>query len=76
MNNGVSIPYFLKGKKEESIYNLYNNLKNYKTLLFVESIGISKDTLGRMCKQIGIWDTTKGYDGLVRDYLIKVKVGH
>ena len=76
VNNGVSIPYFLKGKKEESIYNLYNNLKNYKTLLFIESIGISKDTLGRMCKQIGIWDTTKGYDGLVRDYLIKVKVGH
>lgn len=76
MNNGVPIPYFLKGKKEESIYNLYNNLKNYKTLLFVESIGISKDTLDKMCKQIGIWDMTKGYDGLVRDYLIKVKVGH
>ena len=38
--------------------------------------GISKDTLDKMCKQIGIWDMTKGYDGLVRDYLIKVKVGH
>ena len=66
----------MKGKKEESIYNLYNNLKNYKTLLFVEPIGIDKDTLDKMCKQIGIWDMTKGYDGLVRDYLIKVKVGH
>ena len=76
VKNGVPIPYFLKGKKEESIYNLSNNLENYKTLLFVEPIGIGKDTLDKMCKQIGIWDMTKGYDGLVRDYLIKVKVGH
>lgn len=76
INNSVPIPYFLTGKKEESIYNLYNNLKNYKTLLFVESIGIGKQTLDKMCRQIGIWDTTKEYNGLVRDYLIKVKVGH
>lgn len=51
-------------------------MKKYRTLLFVESIGISKDTLDKICKQIGIWDMTKSYDGLVRDYLIKVKVGH
>lgn len=76
VNNGVPIPYFLKGKKEESVYNLYNNLKNYKTLLFVEPIGINRDTLDKMCKQIGVLDMTKDYDGLVRDYLIKVKVGH
>lgn len=74
--NKINIPYFLKVKKEESIYNLYNNMKKYRTLLFVESIGISKDTLDKICKQIGIWDMTKSYDGLVRDYLIKVKVGH
>lgn len=75
--NSVPLPYFLKKvNQEESIYSLYNNLKNYKTLLFVESIGINKDTLDKMCKQIGVWNSVKDYDGLVRDYLIKVKVGH
>ena len=71
------MPYFLNVKNtDESIYNLYNNLKKYKTYLFVEKIGINKETLDKMCKQIGILDTSKDYDGLVRDYLIKVKVGH
>ena len=39
--------------------------------------GINHGTLKEMCRQIGI-DVSgdKGYDGLVRDYLIKVKVGH
>lgn len=76
-NQGVSLPYFLKGNKKESIYNLYNNMQNYRTQLFVELIGINLETLKKMCKQIGV-DVSgeKGYDGLVRDYLIKVKVGH
>ncbi len=74
--SGMSIPYFLKGEEGESIYNLYNNLQKYRTLLFVEPIGINKATLEKMCKQIGVYDPSKGYDGLVRDYLIKVKVGH
>ncbi|MFR4947819.1 hypothetical protein [Thomasclavelia spiroformis] len=75
--NGLNLPYFLKIKNtDESIYNLYNNLKKYRTYLFVEKIGINKETLDKMCKQIGILDTSKDYDGLVRDYLIKVKVGH
>lgn len=73
---GVDLPYFLKGNKEESIYNLYNNLINYRTLLFVELIGIDKKTLVKMCEQIGIRHKKKRYDGLVRDYLIKVKIGH
>lgn len=58
-NSGVPKPYFLKVKDDECSYNLYNNMKKYKTLLFVERIGIGKD-----------------YNGLVRDFLIKVKVGH
>ena len=76
-NQGVPIPYFLKGNRDESIYSLYNNMQNYRTLLFVELIGINHGTLKEMCRQIGI-DVSgdKGYDGLVRDYLIKVKVGH
>ena len=77
LNQGVPIPYFLKGNRNESIYNLYNNMQNYRTQLFVELIGINIETLEKMCKQIGIdVGSEKGYDGLVRDYLIKVKVGH
>lgn len=77
VNNGIDLPYFLKGNKDESIYNLYNNMLNYRTLLFVESIGIGMKGLEKMCKQIGVeLDSSKGYDGLARDYLIKVKVGH
>ena len=77
VSQGVPIPYFLTNDKSESIFNLYNNMKNYKTLLFVEPIGISFETLTKMCIRVGITvDSSKSYDGLVRDYLIKVKVGH
>ena len=77
-NKVEKIPYFLKGKNSnESVYSLYNNMKNYRSLLFVELIGIDRVTLEKMCKQVGIDVATgKEYDGLVRDYLIKVKVGH
>ncbi len=77
-NKVKKIPYFLKGKNSnESIYSLYNNMKNYRSLLFVELIGIDRVTLEKMCKQVSIDVTAKKeYDGLVRDYLIKVKVGH
>ena len=75
-NNNIDLPYFLKNKKEESIYNLYNNMSNYRTLLFVEPIGINRKGLDKLCKQLGIVNTTKNYEGLVRDYLIKVKIGH
>ena len=76
-DNGVKMPYFLKGTADESVYSLYNNMKEYRTLLFVEKIGISKETLQKMCAQVGVNNSTdKEYDGLVRDYLIKVKVGH
>lgn len=52
-------------------------MKNHRTLLFVELIGINESALKRMCAQVGInTNSGKGYDGLVRDYLIKVKVGH
>lgn len=75
--NGASLPYFLRGNNNESIYSLYNNLKTYKTQLFVEPIGINKKTLQKMCVQIGVPNVfEKDYSGLVRDYLINVKVGH
>ena len=51
-------------------------MSNYRTLLFVEPIGINRKGLDKLCKQLGIVNTTKNYEGLVRDYLIKVKIGH
>lgn len=75
-SKGLSLPYFLTGDRNESIYNLYNNMCKYRTLLFVEPIGINKTGLDKLCNQVGIFDVSKCYDGLVRDYLIKVKVGH
>lgn len=74
-------PYFLKVNekhKKESIYSLFNNLEKNRTLLFEENenIGINKKTLKKMCKQIGINNLDKSYDSLLREYLIKIKVGH
>ena len=75
-NNGIAPPYFMKGNKQESVYSLYNNMQKYRTLLFVETIGISYDTLQKMCAQLDIMVDDKSYNDLVREYLIKVKVGH
>ncbi len=78
-NNGINPPYFIRCQNElrdESIYSLYNNLKNNKTLLFVEKIGIDFNTLKKMCIQVEIDTNNKSYEDLVREYLIKVKVGH
>ncbi|SEL33329.1 reverse transcriptase domain-containing protein [Ruminococcus albus] len=70
------LPYFLKGKEDESIYSLMNNLENNRTLLFVEPIGINQSGLEKLCKQIGIETSNKKYEDLVGEYLIKVNVGH
>lgn len=76
-NNGISIPYFLKGNLENSPYNLYNNLINNETMLFVEKIGIGRSKLEKLCSQVGIdISIDRSYDSLVREYLIKVKIGH
>lgn len=76
-NQNEPLPYFLKGNADESIYCLYNNMKSYRTLLFVEQIGINMETLKKMCAQIEIdVSGNKEYNGFVRDYLIKVKIGH
>lgn len=79
LNVGVAQPYFLEGKPEESPYSMYNNLGKNRTLLFEENkkIGIGKETLIAMCNQIGITTIgNKRYDTLLREYLIKIKVGH
>lgn len=75
----IDKPYFLKGKQEESPYSLYYNLKRNRTLLFEENdhIGINYATLVKMCKQVGIISTdNKSYNALLREYLIKIRIGH
>ena len=57
-------------------YCLLENLKKNKTLLFVRGIGYDKPSLERLCTKVHINLCKKSYDGLVRDYLIKMKVGY
>ena len=56
-------------------------MKRNKTILLVDNIGYDYSSLKNLCKQIDISDTDaygkkRGYGTLVRDYLIKVKVGY
>ena len=84
----MALPYFMnheknkKAKKEEFCgYNLYDNMKRNRTLLLVQHIGYNAKSLRALCKQIDILPTDchkkwRDYDKLVREYLIKVKVGY
>jgi hypothetical protein len=74
--NALPLPYFLKGAKTQRGYNLLENMKSNKTLLFVEHVGYDKTGLEKLCMQIGIAVSGRGYGTLVRDYLIKTKVGY
>lgn len=79
---GIQVPYFLKPTQQAtSGYNLLDNLKSNKSLVFVEHIGYDYRALVRLCEQIGIQTTDvngkrRGYDTLVKEYLIKVKAGY
>ena len=71
-------PYFLNNNFG---YNLYTNMKSNKTLLFVQGLGYSYQSLVKLCKKIGINEFTinnkrRKYNSLVKEYLIKVKVGY
>ncbi|MCI6151973.1 MAG: hypothetical protein MR673_02450 [Fusobacterium perfoetens] len=70
--------YFLDNS-ETNIYNLYNNLKNKKTAIFIEGIGYDKKTLHKLlckikpeCKTLDKYS----YFELVKEYLIITKVGY
>jgi hypothetical protein len=76
LRNGVPPPYFLSGAKTRRGYNLLKNMEVNKTMLFVENVGYDKAGLEKVCRQIGISITGKGYGTLVREYLIKTKVGY
>lgn len=82
--NEVPKPYFLKTKTtNENLngYNLFNNMKANKTILLVEHIGYDYNSLVNLCEKIGIsnydsHNNRRSYGTLVREYLIKVKVGY
>lgn len=79
---GIDKPYFLMGgNKLNCGYNLYGNMKSNKTILLVDRIGYDYKALVALCKQIGINNIDasgrrRGYGTLVREYLIKVRVGY
>ena len=68
LNLNIKSPSFLQK------YNLLENLKKNKTLLFVPKIGYDKSSLEKLCSKVGV--SSKSYEGLVRKYLIKMKVGY
>lgn len=77
---GLPHPYFLKGDSRNA-YSLYHNMLQNKTLLFEPHIGYSEIALSNLCKKIDIslvdsLGQRRGYGTLVRDYLIKTKVGY
>jgi len=74
--NAVSLPYFLIGATNQRGYNLLKNMVANRTLLLVEHVGYDKTGLEKLCAQIGIDINEKGYGALVRQYLMKTKVGY
>lgn len=74
--NAVPIPYFLKQASNQRGYNLLKNMMINRTLLLVEHVGYDKASVEKLCTKIGISITGKGYGALVREYLIKTKVGY
>ena len=74
--SAIPLPYFLKRAIDQRGYNLLKNMEANKTILLVEHIGYDKTGLEKLCSQIGIGYIGKGYGSLVREYLIKTKVGY
>jgi len=79
-NSGLPLPYFLKGESNKA-YSLYHNMLENRTLLFEPHIGYCEKALNLLCEKIGIphldsLGNKRDYDTLLRDYLIKIKVGY
>lgn len=71
------IPYFVSDRQFKVInprYNLYNTLAKNRALIFEPSnhIGISKNALRGMCKQIGLNTRGRTYADLVDNYIQRV----
>lgn len=74
--NTVSLPYFLIEARNQRGYNLLKNMVANRTLLLAEHVGYDKVGLEKLCEQIGIVVSGKGYGALVQQYLIKTMVGY
>jgi len=77
----IATPYFLVGAQSTSGYNLFENMKVNKTILLVEQIGYDYNSLVKLVAKAGVSSIDsngkrRGYGTLVRDYLIKIKIGY
>lgn len=79
---GGAFPYFMPKQNRSNegecarAYNLYYSMEQNKTLIFVEHscVGIQKDTLLKMCKQLGCGSKYDSYAKLRRKYLGKLGI--
>lgn len=77
MKYGCSCPYFLKqSRTEESIYNLYSNMKRNRTIVFEKNIGVEEKTILEWIRKIDptYSDAGKDYYRIVIEYLERIKV--
>lgn len=75
--HSCSVPYFMKQSiSQESIYNIYSNMKRNRTILFQESIGVSEGTILKWIYKIdsSYVSAGKDYYRIVGDYLELIKV--
>ena len=73
--NKLKLPNFMQNSQKQQGYNLLKNMEVNKTLLLVDHIGYDKVGIKKLCTQIGITVNDKGYDSMVREYLMKIKLG-
>ena len=74
----IKRPYFLpkRTSNEESIYNLYSNMKRNRSLLFEESIGVPKEVVLEWIRKIDPFYSAYGKDyyRIVVEYLEMIKI--
>ena len=74
----IKRPYFLpkRTSNEESIYNLYSNMKRNRSLLFEESIGVPKEVVLEWLHKIDPFYSAYGKDyyRIVVEYLEMIKI--
>ena len=76
-NHKVDIELFLANcSNEESIYNLYSNMKRNRSLLFEESIGVPKEVVLEWIHKIDPFYSAYGKDyyRIVVEYLEMIKI--
>lgn len=74
----IKRPYFLpkRTSNEESIYNLYSNMKRNRSLLFEESIGVPQEVVLEWIHKIDPFYSAYGKDyyRIVVEYLEMIKI--